>query len=171
MKLIIVLLCVVLAAFFVTLASSTVTTFKTGPFTVSVDLGVPCNDTNISKPEASELLSGRSYTVFDVNMCKAHLYLRRYDKDIFDSTTSYSTSSIKSELIRKGADKDTIDLYDRTIDGKSGAAGRGYVPKYDERVYIAGFIVSPKSYCLINLWDNETMMISALKTIHITEAA
>jgi len=35
---------VILAAYCVTLASGEVTTFKTGPFTVSVDLDMPCND-------------------------------------------------------------------------------------------------------------------------------
>ena len=47
-----------LAVFCITLAYGTVTTFKTGPFSVSVDLGVPCNDTNISKPAQSEWLNG-----------------------------------------------------------------------------------------------------------------
>jgi hypothetical protein len=45
------------AVFCVILASGTVTTFKTGPFTGSVDLGIPCNDTNIKEPEQTETLS------------------------------------------------------------------------------------------------------------------
>jgi hypothetical protein len=161
---------VILAAFCVTLASGTVTTFKTGPFSVSVDLGTACNDTNISKPVSSEDLGGDSYTVYDVFLCNAQLYINRHDKDTFDLTSAFPTTYIHSDLVINGADKDTIALYDRTIDGKLGAAGSGYVPKIDKTLYEAAFYVSPKSYCYIYVWGNQTMMVSALKTIHITEA-
>ena len=152
-------------------ASDTTTKFKTGPFSVSVDLGKPCNDTNISKPVSSETLKGTGYNGYSVDVCDAHLYIRRYDTDSFDLTSAFGTKSINTALTQDGADKDTIASYDRTIDGKSGAAGSGYVPKSEKTVYEGAFDISSKSYCFITVWGNETEMISVLKTIHITEAA
>ncbi len=163
---------VVLASIFsIASASDTTTKFKTGPFMVSVDLGMPCNDTNISKPVSSEDLGGAGYTKYDTRVCGLMISILRADKDKYDLTSSFGTSTISPGLTKSGADKGTIALYDRTIDGKSGAVGSGYVPKSDENLYCAGFYVSPKSFCYIYVWGNETMMISTLKTIHIMEAA
>jgi hypothetical protein len=167
----IILVAVVLASICnIASASNTTTKFQTGPFNVTVDLGVPCNDTNISKPVSSEDLGGNSYTDYDTHLCKAQIWIRQWDKDRLDMTSDFSTSGITDYFAKNGADKDTIRLYSRTIDGKPGAAGMGYLPKFDKVQYIAGFYISAKSYCYIYILDNETMMISALKTIHITEA-
>jgi hypothetical protein len=151
-------------------ASDTTTKFKTGPFTVSVDLGMQCNDINISKPAPNELLSGDSYTSYSATGCNALIEFIRLDT-LPNWSADFPTDSVRSELLKRGADKDTISLYDRTIDDKSGAVGSGYLPKSEKNLYIAGFYVSPKSVCWIHIYSNETKMISALKTIHVTEAA
>jgi hypothetical protein len=162
---------VVLATFCVTLASGTITTFKTGPFTGSVDLGMPCNHTNISKPVSSEDLGGAGYTNYIATICTATIAITRYDKDIFNLTTPFGTSSVNRNLLKFGADKDTIKVYDREINSQSGAVGSGYISKSGLTLYAAGSYVSPKSVCRIYLTGNQTEMISILKTIHVTEAA
>ena len=139
-------------------ASDTTTKFQTGPFTVTVDLGTHCNDTNISKPVSNEDLGGNGYTDYDANLCKAEIWIRQWGKDAtysFDLNSAFPTESILQSLIKLGADKDTINLYARTIDGKPGAAGSGYVPKLDKMRYSAAFYVSPKSFCRIYIWGNE----------------
>lgn len=160
---------IVAVASFCVSASDTTTKFQTGPFTVSVDLGVPCNDVNISKPASTESLGGESYTVYDTSACGVEIWIKRCNKDTF--TTAFPTAAINAVLVQDGADKDTIALYDRTIDGKSGAAGSGYVPKFEKTIYLGAFAISAKSLCYITIWDNQTMMVSALKTIHVKEAA
>lgn len=94
-----VVMVVALTAFCVTLASGTVTTFKTGPFTGSIDLGVPCNDVNMSKPVSSELLSGDKYTNYDVNMCNVNLRFKRFDKPQFDVTAVMGNEGVEKTLI------------------------------------------------------------------------
>jgi len=164
-------LVVALMASFCVSASDTTTKFQTGPFTVSVDLGELCNDINISKPVQSELISGETYTYYEVNCCRVLLQIDRFDKDTFDLTEPFDTSLIKNVLSRFGVDKDTIEVYAREINSQSGVVGEGYLPESDATLYTADFYVSPKSRCFIYVWDNETEMISILKTIHITEAA
>jgi hypothetical protein len=151
-------------------ASDTATTFKTGPFTGSIDLGMLCNDINASKPVQTETLGGDSYTRYVVMICGVEIDLTRYDKDTFESTTTWD-DGVASTLVGSGADKDTIAVYDREINSKPGAVGKGYVPKFEGTLYTAGFYVSPKTKCYITIWDNETKMISAIKSIHIAEAA
>jgi hypothetical protein len=162
---------VIAAAFCVTLASGTVTTFKTGPFTGSVDLGMSCNDNNISKPVHAEEISGESYTDYSMIICDALIELRMYDKATVYSDTNSFVSGVTSTLLRHGADKDSVNVYSREINSKPGAVGSGYLTKYGSTEYDAGFYVSPKSYCYIYIMNNETQMVSALKTIHLTEAA
>jgi hypothetical protein len=164
-------LVVALMASFCVSASDTTTKFKTGPFTGSVDLGVPCNDTNIIEPRQGETLSGDNYTEYVILMCGVSIILTRYDKDLFDLTTAYGTSDATRNLINSGADKDTIVVYDREINSKSGAVGSGYVPRVGAIEYMAFFNISPKSKGYIFIWGNQTAVISALKTIHVTENA
>ena len=151
-------------------ATDTTTKFKTGPFTVSVDLGMPCNDINISKPVQDELLSGASYTQYLATTCGAFIQFMRYDTAPGWSE-DFGTSDVRSTLLQMGADKDTIAVNERTISGKSGSVGSGYIPKNDKSFYTAGFYVSPKSVCWIYILGNETEMKSILKTIKVTEAA
>jgi hypothetical protein len=162
---------VALTVFCVTLASGTVTTFKTGPFTGSIDLGVPCNDLNISKPVQAERLNGYSYTEYVLTACGVIIDFVRYDAPVFASNENLPTTGITSDLLRWGADKDTISVFERKIDGKPGEVGSGYVPKYNLNCYEAGFLESTRTNVNLFLWGNETMMISALKTIHVTESA
>jgi hypothetical protein len=162
---------VALAVFCVTLASGTITTFKTGPFNISVDLGMPpCKDINISKPVSTEGISGNSYTKYDVLACGTTIRIMRLNNGITNLTTAFTTGGLNSDLITSGADNSTINLYSRTIDGKFGAVGSGYVPENHVELYHAGFYVSPKSLCWIYVWNNQTMMASVLETIHVTEA-
>jgi hypothetical protein len=128
---------------------------------------MPCNDINISKPDQVDTLLGVSYTSYMATACHVVIAFMRFDtppnwSDNFEPST-------RGDLIKLGVDKDTINVYDRTIDGKPGAVGSGYVPKSDGFLYAAGFHASPKSLCWIYVWDNETKMISVLKTIHVTE--
>jgi hypothetical protein len=167
---------VVLTVFCVTLASSSVTTFKTGPFNVSVDLGISCNDINILKPEKSEMPGGISNTNYQVNMFgnSVSIILTRSDKNAYDITkagTSAMTSAITSAFLKGGADKDTLHVTDREIDSKPGIVGSGYLPQFGSTMYTGVFFTSPKSKCTIGVMGNQTMMASALKTIHVTEAA
>ena len=151
-------------------ASDTTTKFKTGPFMGSVDLGMICNDLNISKPMQGERLSGESYTNYHLKMCGVSISLTRLDGATFNSTKTLG-SSVADSLLLSGADKDTVVVYDRKIDSKPGAVGRGYVPKSDSILFVANFDVSPKTRGFIVIWDNETEMKSILKTIKVTEAA
>lgn len=91
-----VVMVLVLVVGFVTLSSGTVTTFKTGPFTGSVDLGTSCNDTNISKPVQDELLSGQSYTRYIVLMCGVTIELNKFDIDL---TESFITQLVTTTLL------------------------------------------------------------------------
>lgn len=161
---------IIAMTFFCVSASDTTTKFKTGPFMGSVDLGMICNDLNISKPMQGERLSGESYTNYHLKMCGTSISLTRLDEDIFNSTQTFS-SSVTESLLLSGADKDTVLVYDRKINSKTGAVGRGYVPKRDSILFVAYFNVSPKTRGFIAIWDNETEMKSILKTIKVTEAA
>jgi hypothetical protein len=163
------------------LASGAVTTFKTGPFTVSVDLGMSCNDTNISKPVKTDELSGLSYTTFPVRMCGVAVDLIKYEsKNTFDLTKPFGTltqthllqspRSMTGTLVQLGVEENTYKYYIREINSEQGVVGFGYIPKYNSTFYVAGFYVSPKSECWIYLKDNQTEMTSALKTIHVKEA-
>ena len=104
-------------------------------------------------------------------MCNIFMFIRKYDKSQFDWTNAFGTQAVTNTLIYGGADKDTINVYDREINSKSGAVGSGYITKSGSTRYIAAFYVSPKSMCYIYIWDNQSMMISALKTINVTETA
>lgn len=154
-------------------ASDTSVSFQTGPFNVSVDLGRPCGDINISKPTQSELLSGDKYVGYVAYVCDVIFSFTKYDKEMFKTNEEFGSDAIAYDILVGiyGADERTLNVAERKIDGRSGAVGSGYVPKYGARIYAAGFILSPKAVGHIILRGNESEMISALKTIHITEAA
>ena len=162
---------VVSVAFCVELASGTTTLFKTGPFTGIVDLGMPCNEIDIQKPVQGEMLIGGNYTNYDVIMCKVWIELTRRDKGTIDLTQPFGTSDITRALLQLGSDKESINVYEREIDSMPGAVGLGYIPEFGSTEYIAGFDVSPTSYCYIYILGNETQMTSLLKAIHISETA
>jgi hypothetical protein len=166
-----VVMVVVLTAFCVTLASGTVTTFKTGPFTVSVDLGELCTDINISKPIPSESIGGDTYTLYKMSGCEVALQIKRYDNLDFDTTSAFGAEGVTKDLLYAGADKDAISIFNREINGMPGAVGSAYIPNSKSTFYTARYYVSPKSLGYIYVQDNETKMISALKTIHVTENA
>jgi hypothetical protein len=154
-------------------ASDTTTTFQTGPFSGSIDLGVPCDKLDIRAPIQSELLTGERFTDYKISLCNGSLVIltfKKYDPLGFVFAGDYGTDSIQSDLLRLGTDKDTITVFERKIDGKPGAVGSGYVPERGFDVYLAGFFASSDTTCNI-MANNYTVMISALKTIKATEAA
>jgi hypothetical protein len=161
---------VALAVFCITLACGTVTTFKTGPFSVSVDLGIPCNDTNISKTAQSEWLNGNRYIDYNTSACGVSIFLTTTDNANNDVNNDFDTGITKNDLLKLGADKETINVSERKINGWPGAFGSGYVSKYGSTIYEADFYVNPKTVGHILLDNNETEIVSALKTIHVTEA-
>lgn len=169
-KCLIAMVIVVMTSFCVS-ATDTTTKFQTGPFSVSVDLGMPCSDINISQPVKTESLSGSTFTQYSVNCCGVLFEMENYDKDTFDITSAFDTVGILKDLLSLGADKDAISTYQREISGMPGAVGSAYVPKYAKTVYAARYYASPKSLGYIYAIGNETEMISILKTIHVTEAA
>ena len=161
---------VALAVFCITLAYGTVTTFKTGPFSVSVDLGIPCNDTNISNPAQSEWLNGNRHIDYNMSACGVSIFLTTTDNANNDVNNDFDTGITKNDLLKLGADKETINVSERKINGWPGALGSGYVSKYGLTIYEADFYVNPKTVGHILLDNNETEIVSALKTIHVTEA-
>lgn len=151
------------------IASGTVATFKTGPFNGSIDLGVPCNDIDISKPIQRQTITGENYTYYSVKICGIAIGLSRVDKDKLNFTNQYPTSDLSRYLTLSGADEDTVVAYNREINSKSWAIGSGYIPKSNSTLYVAACYVSPKSVCNIYPMCNATRMISAIETINITE--
>jgi len=164
-----VIIVVALAVFCITVASCAVTTFETGPFNGSIDLGVPCKNIDNKEPAHGELISGLNYTEYVTSLCGAAIDLMKFNNTSFDLNGSLDVG-VKSDLLDMGADKDTILVYRHVVDSKPGAVGSGYVPKHDLTLYVSSFYVSPNTVGHIYVWENQTKMVSALKTIHITEA-
>jgi len=152
-------------------ASDTTTKFQTGPFIVSIDLGESCSDLNISEPVQKERLTGDSYTNYDVKLCGVSLFFVQNAESGLDVSSPFGTAIANDLLIQTGADKDTIKVFERQINSLPGAVGSGYIPKLEGTFYVADFYISSRSTGHIYVWDNETKMISALKTIHVTEVA
>jgi hypothetical protein len=162
---------VFLASFSIVSASNTNVTFNAGPFNGSIDLGMNCSDVNIAQPIHSELLDGTGYDRFDVNICGVSISLTHYNKSFFNLDKGVSTGSIFGNLISLSADAKTIQLYNRIIDGRNGAAGSATVPRYNSDVYDASYLISPRSICRITVWgaSSSNKMISAMNTIQVRE--
>jgi hypothetical protein len=165
-----IILAIGLIASFCASASDTTTKFQTGPFTGSFDLGMSCTDLNMSKPEQGERISGERYTKYELLACGALIIFTRYDNPVNDLNEEFGTWSIQSDLLSDGAEKDSIILSERKIDNKPGAVGYGYVPRYEQTLYKAAYYVSPRTVCHIYVGNNESMIVSLMKTIHVTEA-
>jgi hypothetical protein len=166
----IVLMLIVLMADVCASASDTTAKFQIGPLAVSMDLGVPCNDVNINKP-VSGVRSGESYTEYNAIVCGNYVAFMRYDSPIIDLNQSFGTSSVRRSLLEDiGAAENTISVDEREIDGKPGAVGSGYVPKYHMTAYFASFNVSSRTVGHIGVYGNQTQMTSILKTLKVTEA-
>ena len=117
MKKCFIVLAVIFFAPFCASASDTITKFQTGPFTGSFDLGMPCNDLNISKPAQIERISGESYTDYILNACEVQIRLRRFDVPVFNSPEHLGTANMKrhnieGDLLINGADQDTINVFE-----------------------------------------------------------
>jgi hypothetical protein len=183
-KCIIVMLILVSAYFSMASASNTTTIFQTGPFNVSVDIGKSCGDINIIEPTPYETLSGFTGTKYPVKICNDVTFeFAKYDQLITDSLSKSdlvmpanpaargdnTASLVKSSLLSYGADANTVLVYSRQIDGKPGAVGSGSILGKGITVYLAEFYVSADSTGFIAINNNESEMISAMKTIHVTE--
>ncbi len=147
------------------------TTFETGPFTVAVDLGEIC-DIQIEEPTQNEMLDGSTYTSYIIWVCDSMITFTEYDTYYFNLEDDFGTNSIYIDLLKIGADKDTIYVAEREIDGHHGAVGSAFLPEYGTEIYMAGFYTSPRSVCHITVIgsDNYNRMITILRTIHIEEA-
>lgn len=167
----IIALIIVAATSFCVSASDTTTNFHTGPFNVSVDLGESCNDLEINEPVQGEWLDGTAYTDYIASACGAMLAFATTDKANHDLKDSFGTDTIFSDLVELGADKDTIKVFEREIDGMPGAVGSGYVSKYGLNLYMASYYVSKDTIGHISVWGNESKIKTALKTIHVTKGA
>ena len=159
----------------VAVASDNTTTFENGPFTVSLDLGKPCN-ISISKPTQEELLTGEKYISYDATVCGlagVFIWLKRCDKEVLDLNSDLSTdaiaSSLTEDLMEWGADKPTIAVNELKIDGKPGAIGEGYKSELGRSLYCAVFIVSPRTMCIMFSASDSEIMKAAMNTIHVQE--
>ena len=155
-------------------ATSNTTKFDAGPFNCSLDLNAPCHDIIISEPIHKEMMDGTGYVDYPVELCGVSISFTRYNKsNVFDVEKGVSTQSIFGDLISLGVDMNTIQLYPRIIDGRSGATGSASVTRLNSDVYDASYIISPRSVCRITVWgaNNYKKMVSVLNTIHTTEAA
>ena len=165
------LVLVFLSSFSIGSASNTNISFNTGPFNGSIDLGMNCSDINIARPIHNELLDGTGYDRFVIDICGVSISLIHYNKSIFSPEKCVSTNTIFGDLISLSSDARTIQIYDRVIDGRNGAAGSATVPRYNSDVYDASYLISSKSICRITVWgaSNRAKMISAMDTIHVKE--
>jgi len=92
----------------------------------------------------------------------------------------FFTNEVNTALIGEGVDKETINISNPVINGKTGAVGSGYVPEGNDVmgyvpedgdiIYIAGFPVSAASFGVIVVPSNETKMKTIIETINVTEA-
>jgi hypothetical protein len=150
-------------------ALDTTTKLQIGPFTMSVDLGFPCNDNDIDigKPISSDPFGGNIRTTYSANVCNILVRITGWEKER-DSKYATSKSGITTELAFYDVIDDTISTFDYLINGKSIAGAKGSQPN-GKMFYIAAFYISPKSYCYLSALENETMM-TALKSVNITES-
>jgi hypothetical protein len=163
---------------FVSLASAvdTTTTFKTGPSTVSLNLGQPCDNITIINPKQDETLTGEKYTTYGANMCGGVIIsFMEFDKDPLsglnvgkDTQSAVLVEAVTNNLIGLGSDVSTINAFPREIDGKPAAIGSGYDPKYRIYTYDARFMPKPRTICDIIVIGNESMIKSLMRTIHVT---
>ncbi len=166
----IVLIIMALAYFSVASSSSNTTvTFETGPFTGSVDLGEPCNDIKVEEPTHTEGRDGTIQTDCFINACGSTVLLSKYAYVKYDMKSGFSADDAAADLAATGADKDTIQISEHEINGHPGIVVTGYLPERNATMYIAGFYVSPSASGKILVWDNESKMEMAIKTINVME--
>ena len=79
---------------------------------------------------------------------------------------SFDTGVTKNDLLRLGADKETINVSQCKNQHRIWLYIKKTVQQYDE----ADFYVNPKTVGQYIIDNNETEIASALKTIHVTEA-
>jgi hypothetical protein len=162
---------VMLSSPIIAATSNTTIKFGTGPFNCSVDLNTPCHDIKIGKPIQKEMADGTDYYVnYPVEICGVSISFSRYNKsDVLDVESGVSTQSLFGNLISQGVDMKSIQIVPRNIDGKKGAAGSASSTRLNKDVYMASYIVSSNSVCIITTWgaNNYKKMASILDSIHV----
>jgi hypothetical protein len=150
-------------------ASDTTVAFETGPFTGSVDLGELCNDIKVEEPKHSEGQDGTIQTDCFIHACGSTVLLSKYAYVKFDMESGFSANDAVADLSATGVDKDTIQISEREINRHPGMVVTGYIPEREIWMYIANFYVSPSASGKILVWNNESKMEMAVKTISVTE--
>ncbi len=150
-------------------ASDTTVSFETGPFTGSVDLGELCNDIKIEEPKHSEGQDGTIQTDCFIHACGSTVLLSNYAYIKFDMESGFSANDAVADLSATGVDKDTIQISEQDINGHPGMVVTGYIPEREMWMYIANFYVSPSALGKILVWDDESKMAMAVKTINVME--
>jgi hypothetical protein len=149
-----------------TVASDNTTIFKAGPFNGSIDLGHSC-EINVTGPYCSIDISGANYSIYNI-YCddKVFVQLQSYK----DGRYITNPQSIKSTLIENGADRDTIRIVDRVIDGINGYAGEGYAVAKGSEIYRAVYGINSRSACWIGTWQGgHEDFLAALASIHVDQ--
>ncbi len=149
-------------------ASDTTIAFETGPFKGSIDLGELCNDIKIEEPKHTEGQDGTAQTNCFIHACGSTILLSKYAYIKFDMESGFGANDI-ADLSATGVDKDTIQTSEQEINGHPGVVVTGYIPERDATMYIAVFYVSPNALGKILVWNNESKMAMAAKTINVTE--
>jgi hypothetical protein len=166
---IIALIIIALAYFGVASSTSdTTVAFETGPFTGSVDLGELCNDIKVEEPKHSEGQDGTIQTDCFIHTCGSTVLLSKYAYLKYDMESEFSADDV-ADLSAAGVDKDTIQINDQEINGHPGIVVRGYIPEREIWMYIANFYISPSASGKILVWDNESKMAMAVKTISVMD--
>lgn len=150
-------------------ASDTAVAFETGPFNGSVDLGEICNDIKVEEPKHSEGQDGTIQTDCFIHACGSTVLLSKYSYIKYDMETRFSADDAVADLSATGVDKDTIKTSEQEINGHPGIVVTGYVPEREIWMYIANFYISPSASGKILVWNNESKMAMAVKTIRVIE--
>lgn len=149
--------------------SDTTVPFETGPFTGSVDLGELCNDIKVEAPKHSEGQDGTIQTDCFIHACGSTVLLSKYAYVKFDMESGFSDNDAIADLSAAGVDKDTIQITEQEINGHPGIVVTGYVPEKEMWMQVANFYISTSAAGKILVWNNESMMAMAVKTISVME--
>jgi hypothetical protein len=165
----IIALIIMASAYFGVASSDTAVAFETGPFKGSVDLGELCNDIKVEDPKHIEGQDGTIQTDCLIHACGSTILLSKYACVKFDMESGFSDDDAIANLSAAGVDKDTIQTSKQEINGHPGIVVAGYMPEREMWMHIAIFYVSPSASGKILVWNNESKLAMAIKTISVME--
>ncbi len=153
----------ILICLFASMNASAIT-FESGQHVVSLDIGHPCNVSKIETIQDIDL-SGNDIIIYN-NLVNTTVIVTTQPSD---KKYTLVQQSVINVLILLGADKDTIIIANRKIDGCNGLVGSGLRLKNQQTIYHA--IYTKSDNCVVNVvgWDpygNDFQ--KALKTIKVT---